>query len=182
MAKVELERSRALLYAAASAWDAGRVKGPQALFEAKVAADETAVFVTGEAMTIGGGTAYAGRLPFERYFRDARAGMVMGVAHDIAEDVRRMGGRLALDDLRHYRARLVAPLECDYRNARFALAPGLTAGPSMHRALKALAEVKLARGEPQSVAAGAFASAAAKFREAGQPLDAARCEALAIAH
>ena len=39
-AKVELERSRALLYSAASAWDAGRVRGPQALFEAKVAADE----------------------------------------------------------------------------------------------------------------------------------------------
>ena len=83
-AKVELERSRALLYSAASAWDAGRVKGPQALFEAKVAADELATFVTGEAMTLGGGSAYAKRLPFERYFRDARAGMVMGIAHDIA--------------------------------------------------------------------------------------------------
>lgn len=83
-AKVELERSRALLYAAASAWDEGRVKGPQALFEAKVAADELATFVTGEAMTLGGGTAFAKRLPFERYFRDARAGMVMGIAHDIA--------------------------------------------------------------------------------------------------
>ncbi len=83
-AKVELERSRALLYSAASAWDEGRVKGPQALFEAKVAADETATFITGEAMTLGGGSAFAKRLPFERYFRDARAGMVMGVAHDIA--------------------------------------------------------------------------------------------------
>ena len=83
-AKVELERSRALLYAAASAWDDGRTKGPQALFEAKVAADELATFVTGEAMTLGGGSAYAKRLPFERYFRDARAGMVMGIAHDIA--------------------------------------------------------------------------------------------------
>jgi alkylation response protein AidB-like acyl-CoA dehydrogenase len=83
-AKVEVERSRALLYAAASAWDDGRTKGPQALFEAKVAADELATFVTGEAMTLGGGTAFAKRLPFERYFRDARAGMVMGIAHDIA--------------------------------------------------------------------------------------------------
>jgi len=83
-AKVELERSRALLYSACSAWDARRVKGPQALFEAKVAADELATFVTGEAMTLGGGTAFARRLPFERYFRDGRAGMVMGIAHDIA--------------------------------------------------------------------------------------------------
>ena len=83
-AKVELERSRALLYSAACAWDEGRVRGPQALFEAKVAADELATFITGEAMTLGGGTAFAKRLPFERYFRDARAGMVMGIAHDIA--------------------------------------------------------------------------------------------------
>jgi alkylation response protein AidB-like acyl-CoA dehydrogenase len=83
-AKVELERSRALLYSAACAWDEGRVKGPQALFEAKVAADELATFVTGEAMTLGGGSAFAKQLPFERYFRDARAGMVMGIAHDIA--------------------------------------------------------------------------------------------------
>ncbi len=83
-AKVEIERSRALLFAACSAWDEGRVKGPQALFEAKVAADETATFVTGEAMTLGGGSAYAKLMPFERYLRDARAGMVMGIAHDIA--------------------------------------------------------------------------------------------------
>ena len=41
-------------------------------------------FVTGEAMTLGGGSAFAKRLPFERYFRDARAGLVMGLAHDIA--------------------------------------------------------------------------------------------------
>jgi gamma-glutamyltranspeptidase/glutathione hydrolase len=79
------------------------------------------------------------------------------LARDIAEDVRRMGGKLGLEDLRHYRARLVSPLECDYRGARFALAPGLSAGPSMHRALKALAEVDLARGEPQPEAFVAYA-------------------------
>ncbi|MGK2915610.1 MAG: hypothetical protein ACSLE5_14395 [Porticoccaceae bacterium] len=31
-----------------------------------------------------GGTAFAARLPFERYFRDARAGMIMGLANDDA--------------------------------------------------------------------------------------------------
>lgn len=36
-----------------------------------------------------------------------------------------------------------------------------------------------ARGEPETVAAGAFAAAASGFRQAGQPLDAARCDALA---
>ena len=82
--KVEIERSRALLHAACAAYDAGRHGGPQPFFEAKVACDELAAFVTSEAMTLGGGAAFAKMLPFERYFRDARAGMVMGVAHDIA--------------------------------------------------------------------------------------------------
>jgi DNA-binding SARP family transcriptional activator/tetratricopeptide (TPR) repeat protein len=36
-----------------------------------------------------------------------------------------------------------------------------------------------ARGETEAVAAGAFAAAASRFRQAGQPLDAARCDALA---
>ena len=58
--------------------------GPQPFFEAKVACDQVGAFVTGEAMTLGGGAAFAKRLPFERYFRDARAGLVMGVAHDVA--------------------------------------------------------------------------------------------------
>lgn len=82
--RIELERSRALLYAACAAHDDGAAKGPQAFFEAKVACDQVGTFITQEAMTLGGGTAFAKRLPFERYFRDARAGMVMGIAHDIA--------------------------------------------------------------------------------------------------
>lgn len=83
-ARIELERSRALLYAACAAFDDGAHGGPQAFFEAKVACDAVGTFITQEAMTLGGGTAFAKRLPFERYFRDARAGMVMGIAHDIA--------------------------------------------------------------------------------------------------
>jgi alkylation response protein AidB-like acyl-CoA dehydrogenase len=47
---------------------------------------EVGVRVTAELMTMFGGTAFAGRLPFERYFRDARAGLVMGVANDAAYD------------------------------------------------------------------------------------------------
>ena len=82
--KVAIERSRALLYAACAAFDEGRHGGPLPFFEAKVACDELAAFVTTEAMTLGGGAAFAKRLPFERYFRDARAGMVMGIAHDVA--------------------------------------------------------------------------------------------------
>jgi alkylation response protein AidB-like acyl-CoA dehydrogenase len=84
-AKVEIERSRALLYSACAAFDEGRHGSPLPFFESKVACDQLAVSVTADAMTLGGGAAFAKQLPFERYFRDARAGMVMGVAHDVAE-------------------------------------------------------------------------------------------------
>jgi butyryl-CoA dehydrogenase len=83
-AKVEIERSRALLYAACAAFDEGRHESPLPFFESKVACDQLAASVTADAMTLGGGAAFAKELPFERYFRDARAGMVMGIAHDVA--------------------------------------------------------------------------------------------------
>ena len=83
-AKVEIERSRALLYSACAAFDEGRHGSPLPFFESKAACDQLAASVTADAMTLGGGAAFAKQLPFERYFRDARAGMVMGVAHDVA--------------------------------------------------------------------------------------------------
>jgi alkylation response protein AidB-like acyl-CoA dehydrogenase len=81
---VDLERSRALLYAAASAFDQGHPGAVTAAYQAKVACTETATHLTAEVMSLGGGTAFARRLPFERYFRDARAGPVMGVGNDTA--------------------------------------------------------------------------------------------------
>lgn len=80
----QIEAARALLHAAASAADQGRAASPLAYIQAKVLCSEAAVRVTQDLMTMFGGTAFAGRLPFERYFRDARAGMVMGVANDAA--------------------------------------------------------------------------------------------------
>jgi len=79
---VEIERSRALLYSAASAFDRDEPTSSLACSQAKVACSETAVHVTAEIMEMGGGTAYARRLPFERYLRDARAGVVMGITND----------------------------------------------------------------------------------------------------
>lgn len=79
-----VEAARSLLHLAARAGDAGRVTLPTPYLQAKVMASEAAVAVTEEMMTMFGGTAFAGRLPFERYFRDARAGMVMGLANDEA--------------------------------------------------------------------------------------------------
>jgi alkylation response protein AidB-like acyl-CoA dehydrogenase len=48
---------------------------------------EAAVRVTQDLMTMFGSTAFAARLPFERDFRDARAGVVMGVANDQAYEM-----------------------------------------------------------------------------------------------
>ena len=79
-----IEAARALLHAAASAGDAGLVQAPLPYLQAKVTCSEAAVWVTQELMTMFGGTAFAARLPFERYFRDARAGMIMGLANDDA--------------------------------------------------------------------------------------------------
>jgi isovaleryl-CoA dehydrogenase len=88
---VAIERARALLYSAASAFDRDQPTSVLACSQAKVACSETAVHVTAEIMGIGGGTAYARRVPFDRYFRDARAGIVMGITNDaILANIARM--------------------------------------------------------------------------------------------
>lgn len=81
------------------------------------------------------------------------------VAASIASDVKAMGGDLALEDLRAYRARIVNPIETQYRGAQFALAPGLTAGPTIQRALSSLQEAKLRAGGPHADAFLAYARA-----------------------
>jgi isovaleryl-CoA dehydrogenase len=83
----QIEAARALLHAAASMADAGRAPSLLPYIQAKVVCAEAAVRVTQDLMTIFGGTAFAGRLPFGRYFRDARAGIVMGMANDQAYEM-----------------------------------------------------------------------------------------------
>ncbi len=80
----QIEAARALLLAASSAFDQGRASSHLPYMQAKVTCSDVGVRVTQDLMTCFGGTAFAGRLPFERYFRDARAGMVMGMANDMA--------------------------------------------------------------------------------------------------
>jgi isovaleryl-CoA dehydrogenase len=82
--RVQIEAARALLHAAAAMADAGRTPSVLPFLQAKVVCAEVGIRVTTELMTMFGGTAFAGRLPFERYFRDARAGLVMGQANDVA--------------------------------------------------------------------------------------------------
>ena len=80
----QIEAARTLMLAAASTFDQDRGVSDLPYMQAKVTCSEAAVRVTQDLMTSFGGTAFAGRLPFERYFRDARAGMVMGMANDVA--------------------------------------------------------------------------------------------------
>jgi gamma-glutamyltranspeptidase/glutathione hydrolase len=85
------------------------------------------------------------------------------IAARIVQDTKALGGVLGSEDLQHYRARIVAPLECDYRGASFAFAPGLTAGPSMAGALRGLAGQWFEAGGPH---ADAFLAYARVLREA----------------
>jgi acyl-CoA dehydrogenase len=80
----QIEAARALLHLAAAMADSGRATSVLPYLQAKVVCSEVGVRVTTDLMTMFGGTAFAGRLPFERYFRDARAGLVMGQANDTA--------------------------------------------------------------------------------------------------
>jgi alkylation response protein AidB-like acyl-CoA dehydrogenase len=61
-----------MLHAVASTFDAGHLTSMVPVMQAKVFCSEIAAHVTQELMTMFGGTAFASRLPFERYFRDAR--------------------------------------------------------------------------------------------------------------
>ncbi len=83
----QIEAARVLLHAAAAMADAGTAPSLVPYVQAKVLCSEAAVRVTQDLMTIFGGTAFAARLPFERYFRDARAGLVMGMANDQAYEM-----------------------------------------------------------------------------------------------
>ena len=78
----QIEAAQTMLHAAADAFDNNRLTSPLPIMQAKVTCSETAVNVTQELMTMFGGTAFAARLPFERYFRDARAGMIMALPND----------------------------------------------------------------------------------------------------
>lgn len=68
------------------------------------------------------------------------------IATTLVEDMARAGGVLAKGDLAGYRAQVVEAEACRYRDARVWVAPGLTAGPSLLRALEELSGVDL-RGD-----------------------------------
>jgi gamma-glutamyltranspeptidase / glutathione hydrolase len=85
------------------------------------------------------------------------------IASSIANDLKAMGGRLSAADLSSFHARIVDPVTTTYRNARLALPPQLTAGPTMLRALEPLRGISFPAGGP---GADAFAAYASALREA----------------
>src|SRR5262249_3942066 len=79
------------------------------------------------------------------------------IAASIAADVKALGGIVGAEDLRAYRARIVEPLMADYRKVQLALAPGLTAGPSMLHALNGLRGIRFRDRGPHADAFTAYA-------------------------
>ena len=85
------------------------------------------------------------------------------IAQSIARDIKAMGGILSADDLKRYQARIVDPINTEYHGAQLALAPNLTAGPSMLHTLDNLRGHTFSRGKPD---ADAFLAYAKVLREA----------------
>ncbi len=85
------------------------------------------------------------------------------IAQSIARDIKAMGGILSADDLKRYHARIVDPINTEYHGAQLALAPNLTAGPSMLHTLDNLRGHTFSRDKPD---ADAFLAYAKVLREA----------------
>jgi isovaleryl-CoA dehydrogenase len=79
----ELERTRHLIYSAATKGDAGDPESLIPVLACKAAAGDTAVWLTNEAMTISGGSAYRANSKLGRLLRDARASHVMAPTTDL---------------------------------------------------------------------------------------------------
>ncbi len=79
------------------------------------------------------------------------------IARDIVADLKSLGGIIDAEDLARYRARVVEPTAIAYRDHALALAPRLTAGPSMARTLGGLAAHRFSGKAPDADAFVAYA-------------------------
>jgi gamma-glutamyltranspeptidase/glutathione hydrolase len=129
-------------------------------------ADAAALFLEdGQWPTISGWTALAekrldqGRMAdsLDIIARDGARALYDGdLGAAMARDVRDKGGYLSHDDLRAYRAEMQAPLSVAYRDAKFHVLDGLTAGPTFAHAMAELERQDLS-SEPGAFAAYADA-------------------------
>ncbi|MCW5622554.1 MAG: gamma-glutamyltransferase [Burkholderiales bacterium] len=81
------------------------------------------------------------------------------LARTIAGEMQAAGGRLTPADLAAYRAREVDPLIVPYRHARVFATPELTAGPTLARTLRTLAQQLTPAAAPDAAAYAAYAHA-----------------------
>jgi alkylation response protein AidB-like acyl-CoA dehydrogenase len=79
----QVERTRQLIYYAASEYDNGGSRALPAVMSAKAEAAHCAVDVVNEVMTLAGGRSYQGESQLYRHLRDARAAHVMSPTTDI---------------------------------------------------------------------------------------------------
>ena len=88
------------------------------------------------------------------------------LAEAIVEDMQAGGSRMTAADLNGYRARVVKALRVPYRGVEFAVAPGLSGGPTFARAFEQLSETLKPGGGPDGEAFLAYARALSQaFRE-----------------
>ncbi|MCM2561647.1 gamma-glutamyltransferase [Lutimaribacter sp. EGI FJ00015] len=129
-------------------------------------ADAAAMFLEdGQWPTISGWTALAEKRLDQRRMADsleqiarhgARALYDGDLGAAMAADIQAKGGSLSHEDLRAYRAQFSDPLSFDYRDARFHVVPGLTAGPTFRDAL-AVVESSALGDAPDAGAFSAYA-------------------------
>jgi gamma-glutamyltranspeptidase/glutathione hydrolase len=71
------------------------------------------------------------------------------LARDIAADLQAGGSAISYDDLRSYEARIVEPLSFEHHGVTINVAGGLTAGPTLKRALELMGERTKGNGPPE---------------------------------
>ena len=79
------------------------------------------------------------------------------IARAIVADTGAGGSKLSLDDLAAYRASVGPAPSAPYREATVYAAPGLSAGPTLHRLLALLASHRIAGPEPDGASYAAYA-------------------------
>lgn len=79
------------------------------------------------------------------------------IAEKLVADLEKLGSPLRADDLADYRARIVEPLSFDHHDTRVFTAGGLTAGPTLAKALSIVAHAKLGGAAPGPEAYVAYA-------------------------
>lgn len=79
------------------------------------------------------------------------------LARDIAADLQAGGSAISLDDLKNYEARVVDPLSFEHNGVQVNVAGGLTAGPTLRRAIELAGAATKGKGAPDAAFFTAFA-------------------------